>query len=184
LGTTVTKLDLTNPSMATALATLAQQVSDPDNTTPLTTPRKLFNQPTTLSIVGHASPSICRYLTTAQYLSSPMYCGAFDFLNSQSKFDAMFQPNNCKPISSLCRSNGPTSLLEPKNPATHAMLLFTAKCRLIVSSNIICLDYIGCHDFSSATHLHMTAKKIRSLTLDYNTHGRIIRGNPDGLFNR
>jgi hypothetical protein len=38
------------------------------------------------------------------------------------------------------------------------------------------------HDFSSAAHLHMTVKKIRSLTLDFNTHGRTIRGNPDGLF--
>jgi hypothetical protein len=28
----------------------------------------------------------------------------------------------------------------------------------------------------------MTVKKIRSLTLDYNIHGRTIRGNPDGLF--
>jgi hypothetical protein len=30
----------------------------------------------------------------------------------------------------------------------------------------------------------MTVKKIRLLTLDFNTHGRMIRGNPDCLFNR
>jgi hypothetical protein len=113
--TTVTELDLTNPSIAITLATLAQQASDPNNTTPLTTPRKLFNHPTPGSIVGHASPSICRYLTTAQDSSSPTYCGALNFLNNQSKFDAMFPPNDRKPISSLHRSNDPIPLyLIPK----------------------------------------------------------------------
>ena len=64
------------------------------------------------------------------------------------------------------------------------MNLFTAECQVIIFSNVIRLDYIGRHDVSSAAHLHMTVKKIRSLTLDFNTHGRTIRGNPDGLFNR
>jgi hypothetical protein len=95
----------------------------------------------------------------------------------------MFPPNNHKPISSLCRSNHSASLLDPQNPATHVMHLFTAECHLIVFSNVIRLDYIGHHDFSSAAHhLHMTMKKIRSLTLDFNTRRRMIRGNPDGLF--
>jgi hypothetical protein len=183
-GTTVAELDLTDPSVSSALATLAQQASTPHGTTPITTPRKLFDTPASCSIIGHASPSICRHLTTAQDSSSPTYCGALDFLDSQSKFDAVFPPNDRKPISSLRRSNDPTSLLDPENPATHAMNLFTAECRLIIFSNVIRLDYIGRHDFSSAAHLHMTVKKIRSLTLDYNTNGRTIRGNPDGLFNR
>jgi hypothetical protein len=64
------------------------------------------------------------------------------------------------------------------------MNLFTAECQVIIFSNVIRLDYIGRHDVSSAAHLHMTVKKIRSLTLDFNTHGRTIRGNPDGLSNQ
>jgi hypothetical protein len=95
-------------------------------------------------MVGHVSPSICRYLTTTQDSFSPTY---WDFLDSQSKFDAVFPPNDRKAISSLRCSNDPTSLLDPKNPATHAMNLSTAKCHLNVFSNVVCLDYIGRYAF-------------------------------------
>jgi hypothetical protein len=117
-------------------------------------------------------------LTTAHESTGPTYCGALDFLDSQSKFDAVFPPNDRKPISSLRCSNEQATTFDHDNPATHAMNLCTAECRLIIFSNVIRLDYIGHHNFSSAAHLHMTVKKIRSLTLDFNTHGRTIRGNP------
>jgi hypothetical protein len=155
-GTTVAELDLTDPSVATALSTLVMQASAPNSEDPLmTTPRKLFTPPTASFInVTTASPSIRRYLTTAQESPGPTYCGALDFLDSQSKFDAVFPPNDRNPISSLRRSNEPASTFDHENPATHAMNLFTAECRLIIFSNVICLDYIGRHGFSSAAHLH------------------------------
>jgi hypothetical protein len=183
-GTTVAELDLTDPSVATALSTLVLQASAPTDD-PMATPRKLFPPPSASTPnTTTASPSIRRYLTTAHKSTGPTYCGALDFLDSQSKVDAVFPPNNRKPISSLRRSNEPATTFDHDNPATHAMNLFTAECRLIIFSNVIHLDYIGRHDFSSAAHLHMTVKKIRSLTLDFNTHRRTIRGNPNGLFNR
>jgi hypothetical protein len=172
-GTTAAGLDLTDPSVATALSTLVMQSSAPNDDPLMTTPRKLFTRATASFIdATSASPSIRRYLTTAQESTGPTYCGALDFLDSQSKFDAVFPPNsNCKPISSLRCSNEPASTFDHENPATHAVNLFTAECQLIIFSNVIRLNYIGQDDFSSAAHLHMTVKKIRSLTLDFNTHG-------------
>jgi hypothetical protein len=173
-GTTVADLDLTDPSVATALSTLVMQASAPTDDPLMTNPRKLFTPPTASFIdATTTSPSIRRYLTTAQESTVPTYYGALDFFDSQSKFDAVFPPNDRKPISSLRRSNEPASTFDRENPATHVMNLFTAECRLIIFSNVIRLDYIRRHDFSSAAHLHMTVKKIRSLTLDFNTHGHI-----------
>jgi hypothetical protein len=114
-GTTVAELDLTGPSVATALSTLVMQASAPNDDPLMSTPRKLFTPPTA------ASPSIRQYLTTAQESTGPTYCGALDFLDSQSKFDTVLPPNDRKPISSLRRSNEPASTSDHENPSTHAM---------------------------------------------------------------
>jgi hypothetical protein len=120
-GTTVAELDLTDPSVATALSTLVMQASAP-NDDPMATPRKLFPTPSASAPdTTTASPSIRRYLTTAHESTGPTYCGALDFLDSQSKFDAIFPPNDRKPISSLRRSNEPATTFDHDNPATHAM---------------------------------------------------------------
>ncbi len=88
-GTTVAELDLIDPAVATALSTLVMQASAPNDDPLMTTPRKLFTPPTASFIdATTASPSIRQYLTTAQESPGPTYCGALDFLDSQSKFDA------------------------------------------------------------------------------------------------
>jgi hypothetical protein len=107
-GTTVAELDLTDPSIATALSTLVMQASATNDDPLMATPRKLFTPPSASFVdTTTASPSIRRYLTTAHESTGPTYCGALDFLDSQSKFDAVFPPNDRKPISSLRRSNEP-----------------------------------------------------------------------------
>jgi hypothetical protein len=92
-GTTVADLDLTGPSIGTAPSTLVMQASATNDDPLMATPRKLFTPPSA-SFVGTttASPSIRRYLTTAHESTGPTYGGALDFLDSQSKFDAVFRP--------------------------------------------------------------------------------------------
>jgi hypothetical protein len=72
-GTTVAELDLTDPSVATALSTLVLQALAP-NDDPMATPRKLFPPPSASTPdTTTASPSIRRYLTTAHESTGPTY---------------------------------------------------------------------------------------------------------------
>jgi hypothetical protein len=56
---------------------------------------------------------------------------------------------------------------------------------MLVFQSVICLDYIGHHNFASSGHLQMTVKQLRHLTLKFSAgRGVTVDGNPDMLFDK
>ena len=132
-----------------------------------------------------ASPSICRYLTTAATFAQPSFCGSLNFLDTQSLLDAVFPPLNRTPIFPLSiTSNQPFTVSRHLDTIETAIQACLCKCRLLVLKAMLRLDYIGHYNFSSADHLQMTVKRIRFLSLKCYVNDRILDGNPDMLFNK
>lgn len=55
---------------------------------------------------------------------------------------------------------------------------------MLVFKSIICLDYIGHHNFGSADHLQLAVQRIRKLQLKHNERSVAINGSPDRLFDK
>jgi hypothetical protein len=179
-GGTIGDLDLDDPTVAAALASIiTKATAAPVATTPSTPSRRLFANSSPSPDV--TSPSIRPYLTGADTSANPTFCGQLDFLDNQALFDSVFPPLDRHPIGSL-QPVISHSVLE--NTAELAIQAFLAACRLLIFQTVIRLDYIGRHDFASADHLQMTVKRIRNLTLEFSMRGKMIHGNPDMLFSQ
>jgi hypothetical protein len=185
-GTVAASLDFDNPSVVAALASIvkissAEQEID-DIFTPKSTKRQLFHAPRDPPAV--TSPSIRRYLTTASSSAIPSFAGTLDFLDSQSLFDGLFPPLNRQPIYTLHQATTSITTVD-ETTATNAIQRCLSDCRLLVFQSVIRLDYIGHHNFASSDHLQMTVKRLRHLTLKFNTgRGVTVDGNPDMLFDK
>jgi hypothetical protein len=127
-----------------------------------------------------ASPSIRRYLTNAASSTLPTCCGPLHLPNNQVLFDAIFLTNDRKPISPRASSTTTIST-DDVETAIQACL---SECRMLVFKSIICLDYIGHHNFGSADHLQLAVQQIRKLQLKHNERSVAINGSPDRLFDK
>ncbi len=72
----------------------------------------------------------------------------------------------------------------PDNTSANTIEICLAECRMLVFKAMLKLDYIGHHNVSSAEHLQMTVKRLRNLSLKFNTRGVCVDGNPDPLFDK
>jgi hypothetical protein len=147
--------------------------------TPRSTKRQLF-PPAGNSTLAAPSPSIRRYITNASSFDAPSYCGPMNFLDSQHVFDVVFPTSNRSPIFTISK----TDSIGPDTTSANTIEICLAECRMLVFKAMLKLDYIGHHNVSSAEHLQMTVKRLRNLSLKFNTRGVCVDGNPDLLFDK
>jgi hypothetical protein len=186
-GTVAESLDLDNPSAIAALASIVK-ISAVDQEidaifTPNSTKRQLFHEPR-LPPAATSPSSIHRCLTTATSSAIPSFAGILDFLDSQVLFDRLFSPLDRQPIFTLHQATMSITTADD-TAAANAIQRCLSDCRMLVFQSVIRLDHVGHHNFALSDHLQMAEKRLRHLTLKFNSGcGVAVDGDPDMLFDK